>query len=175
VQAAGTVADGLVGHPIFTRRYVEEVVRPALATGTQLSGRRDADVGIAGYVICSIHDDVDVARADAKAQIAFYAVVKSYAGVFRLHGFERDIDEIRAAWMRRDRAAMIAAVPEALVDAMAVAGPPDEVRQRFSDGFDGLYDDALLYSPSFGLSEERFAENLEAILDTFGPKASRPR
>ena len=175
VQAAGTVADGLVGHPIFTRRYVEEVVRPALATGTQLSGRRDGDVGIAGYVICSIHDDVDVARADAKAQIAFYAVVKSYAGVFRLHGFERDIEEIRAAWMRRDRAAMIAAVPEALVDAMAVAGPPDEVRQRFSDGFDGLYDDALLYSPSFGLSEERFAENLEAILDTFGPKASRPR
>ena len=31
VQAAGAVADGLVGHPIFTRRYVEEVVRPALA------------------------------------------------------------------------------------------------------------------------------------------------
>jgi probable F420-dependent oxidoreductase len=171
VQAAGTVADGLVGHPIFTRRYVEEVVRPALAAGVQLSGRADSDVSLAGYVICSIHDDVDVARADAKAQIAFYAVVRSYAGVFRLHGFERDVEDIRAAWMRRDRAAMIAAVPEALVDAMAVAGPPDEVRQRFSDGFDGLYDDALLYSPSFGLSDERFAENLDAILDTFGPKA----
>ena len=33
VPAAGAVADGLVGHPIFTRRYVEEVVRPALAAG----------------------------------------------------------------------------------------------------------------------------------------------
>ena len=31
IAAAGAVADGLVGHPLFTRRYVEEVVRPALA------------------------------------------------------------------------------------------------------------------------------------------------
>ena len=50
VQAAGAVADGLVGHPIFTRRYVEEVVRPALAAGAARTGR-DIDVPIARYVI----------------------------------------------------------------------------------------------------------------------------
>jgi probable F420-dependent oxidoreductase len=173
VQAAGTVADGLIGHPIFTRRYVEEVVRPALAAGAMAGGRADVDVPIAGYVICSIHDDVEVARAEAKAQIAFYAVVRSYARVFRLHGFEREIEEIRAAWLRRDRDGMLAAVPEALVDHMALVGPPDEVRQRFDENFAGMYEDALLYSPSFGLSQERFAENMEAIIDTFGSSPSR--
>ena len=30
-QAAGRVADGLAGHPLFTTTYVEEIVRPAIA------------------------------------------------------------------------------------------------------------------------------------------------
>lgn len=168
IRAAGTVADGLVGHPIFTRRYVEEVARPALAVGAARSGRREADVAIAGYVICAVHEDAAVARAEARAQIAFYAVVRSYAAVFALHGYEQEVADIRAAWQRRDRAGMIAAVPEGLVDLMAVTGPPAEVRQRFAEGFEGLYDHALLYSPSFGLSAERFSDNLHAIIETFG-------
>lgn len=168
VRAAGRVGDGLVGHPIFTRRYVYEVVRPALAAGAAAGGRAGGDVPVAGFVVCSIHDDVDVARADAKAQIAFYAVVRSYAPVFRLHGFENDVEEIRAAWQRRDRAGMIAAVPDVLVDHMAVAGTPDEARQRYAETFGGLYERALLYSPSFGLSPQRFADNVAAIIDTFG-------
>jgi len=28
IQAAGTVGDGLVGHPLFTAEYVRDVVRP---------------------------------------------------------------------------------------------------------------------------------------------------
>src|SRR6266576_6425142 len=35
IQAAGTVGDGLVGHPLFTADYVREVVRPALARGAE--------------------------------------------------------------------------------------------------------------------------------------------
>nr|WP_275404155.1 LLM class flavin-dependent oxidoreductase [Pseudonocardia acidicola] len=168
IRAAGTVADGLVGHPIFTRRYVEEVVRPALAAGVDRAGRKEADVALAGYVICSIHDDPAVARAEAKAQIAFYAVVRTYAAVFALHGYQRDVENIRTAWQQRDRVAMIAAVPDELVDVMAITGTPEEVRQRFFEDFRGIYDHALLYSPSFGLSDQRFADNLQAIIETFG-------
>ncbi len=35
VEAAGAVADGLIGHPLFTPEYVREVVRPALARGAE--------------------------------------------------------------------------------------------------------------------------------------------
>src|SRR5262245_48740001 len=31
IRCAARAADGLIGHPIFTRRYLSEVVRPALA------------------------------------------------------------------------------------------------------------------------------------------------
>ena len=33
LETAGRVADGVLGHTLFTRRYVEEVVRPAVARG----------------------------------------------------------------------------------------------------------------------------------------------
>lgn len=167
VRAAGRVADGLVGHPISTPEYVEAVARPALAAGAQDTGRDPGQVAVAGYVICAVHDDPAVARDEVRAQIAFYSVVRTYAPILRLHGFEGHAAEIRAAWDRRDRAGMLAAVPDAMVDAMACAGTREEVREQFAARYSGVYDDALLYSPSFGLDPGRFAENLDAILDTF--------
>jgi alkanesulfonate monooxygenase SsuD/methylene tetrahydromethanopterin reductase-like flavin-dependent oxidoreductase (luciferase family) len=47
IEAAGAVADGLVGHPLFTPEYVREVARPALARGAERAGR-DSPPPIAG-------------------------------------------------------------------------------------------------------------------------------
>lgn len=63
---------------------------------------------------------------------------------------------------------MIEAVPNGLVDIMAITGTPEEARQRFSEDFQDLYEHTLLYSPSFGLSDQRFSDNLHGIIETFG-------
>jgi probable F420-dependent oxidoreductase len=168
VAAAGAVADGLVGHPIYTRRYVEEVVRPALAAGARRTGRSE-DVPIAGYLICSVADDGDLARRDAAAQIAFYSVVRTYRAIIELEDFTAEVAEIRAAWERRDHEAMIAAVSERMLSTMAVAGTPDEARDQL-DGFRGLYDRLLCYAPSYGLAAKEITDRLDAIVDTFGPR-----
>jgi probable F420-dependent oxidoreductase len=167
IRAAGRVADGLVGHPLATPEYLDAVARPALAAGAEDAGRQPGEVKVAGYVICAIHDRSAVARDEARAQIAFYSVVRTYRPILELHGFASHAEEIRAAWDRRDRAAMLAAVPDAMVDAMACAGTSEEVRDQFAARFSGVYDSALLYSPSFGLSQQRLTENVDAILDTF--------
>jgi probable F420-dependent oxidoreductase len=166
VQAAGAVADGLVGHPIFTRRYVEEVVRPALSAGAARTGR-DPDVPIAGYVISSIAEDGERARRDAAAQIAFYTVVRTYAPVVELHGFAEPVAAIRDAWKRRDHEAMIDAVTPEMLAVMAVAGTPEEAREQMR-GFHGLYDRLLCYVPSYGLTAGEITERVDAVLDTFG-------
>lgn len=166
VQAAGAVADGLVGHPIFTRRYVEEVVRPALAAGAGRTGRAP-DVPIAGYVITSVADDGDRARRDAAAQIAFYTVVRTYAPLVELEGFTAEADAIRAAWKARDADGMIAAVSPAMLDRMAVAGTPDEARDRMA-AFHGLYDRLLCYVPSYGLTAGEIGARIDAAVDVFG-------
>ncbi|MDN5749363.1 MAG: LLM class flavin-dependent oxidoreductase [Pseudonocardia sp.] len=166
VAAAGAVADGLVGHPIFTRRYVEDVVRPALESGAARTGR-DGQVPIAGYVITSVADDGDRARRDAAAQIAFYVVVRTYAPLVELEGFTAEVAGIREAWKRRDHAAMIDAVSPAMLARMAVAGTPEEARDQLS-GFHGLYDRMLCYVPSYGLRAAEITDRVDAVVDTFG-------
>jgi alkanesulfonate monooxygenase SsuD/methylene tetrahydromethanopterin reductase-like flavin-dependent oxidoreductase (luciferase family) len=66
-----------------------------------------------------------------------------------------------------DFAAMSDAVTDELLDAVAIAGRPDEVRDRLRE-WQGLTDQVLLYPPSVGASPERVVENLHAIVDVFG-------
>ncbi len=122
VEAAGAVADGLVGHPLFTPEYVREVVRPALARGAERGGREAPP--IAGYVTCSVGEDRDAARQAAAAIIAFNSTVKTYRATHRVSGFEREAEAIREAWDRGDGAAMIAAVTDEMIDSIVLAGTP---------------------------------------------------
>jgi probable F420-dependent oxidoreductase len=161
VEAAGAVADGLVGHPIYTREYVQQVVRPALAKGAARTGR-DQQTKIAGYVICAVDADGDKARRAAAAQIAFYSTVKTYDAIHEVHGFEDDTAKIRAAWKASDSEGMIDAVSPAMVEAMSVAGTPDEARAQMTDRWADVYDHTLLYPPSFG-----GAPDIDLVIDTF--------
>lgn len=161
VTAVGRVGDGLIGHPLFTERYVDEVVRPTLERAADAASRPVP--AIAGYLMCAIHDDPEVARREAKAQIAFYSIVRTYAPIMQLHGFEGPAAEARAAWERGDRDAMIDAITDEMCDTIAVAGRPDEVRDRLA-GLGNRYDETLLYPPSFGLPESRLEESLDALV-----------
>jgi probable F420-dependent oxidoreductase len=160
IEAAGKVADGLVGHPLFTPEYVRDVVRPALARGSERSGR-DEPPPIAGYVTCAVDDDADAARRNAKAIIAFNSTVKTYAAIHRHHGFEPAVDAIRSAWRSGDWEAMIDAVSDEMLDAIALAGTAEEVRSQY-ERRRGLYEWTLLWPPAFtGL------EGAAAVIEAF--------
>ena len=151
IEAAGKVADGLVGHPLFTPEYVSEVARPAL-DGTP----------IAGYITTSVSGDRDQARRDAAAIIAFNSTVKTYRAVHRVSGFEAQAEAVREAWGRGDFEGMAAAVTDEMIDTIALAGTPDEVRARFEERWDGVYERPLLWPPAF-----RGAEGVNAVLEAF--------
>lgn len=173
IRAAATVADGLVGHPLFDRRYLDDVVRPAVADGRSRADEPEAPFALAGYLLCSIHPDAAVARREVKAQIAFYSVVRTYRALLDRHGWGAAAGTIREAWTRRDLDAMIAAVPDDMVDTLAIAATPDEAGDKLAASCAGEYDQVLLYGPSFGVTPERFAENIDAILEMFGSTAAR--
>jgi probable F420-dependent oxidoreductase len=154
IEAAGAVADGLVGHPLFTPEYVSEVARPALARG--------GGVPIAGYITTSVSDDRDQARRDGAAIIAFNSTVKTYRAVHRVSGFEAEAEAVRDAWSRGDFAGMAAAVTDQMIDAIALAGTPDEVRARFEERWDGVYERPLLWPPAF-----RGADGVKAVVEAF--------
>jgi alkanesulfonate monooxygenase SsuD/methylene tetrahydromethanopterin reductase-like flavin-dependent oxidoreductase (luciferase family) len=87
--------------------------------------------------------------------------------VLDVHGW-REIGEACAqAFRKGDLAGMSEAVPDELVDAIAIAGRPEEVRDRLRE-WEGLTEHPLLYPPTAGARPERVRENLAAIADTFG-------
>lgn len=158
IKAAADVADGLIGHPIFTRKYIQEAVAPKLE-GTKCE--------LTPYVLCSVSNDVAEARREVRSQIAFYYTTRLYHSVLDVHGWRGIGEAIAQAFKKMDFKAMTEAVPDELVDAIAIAGKPDDVRDQLKQ-WDGLADHVLLYPPSVGVAPGRANENLTAIIETFG-------
>lgn len=167
VRAAGMVGDGLVTHPLITTRYLEEVIEPALLDGAARGDRDRRDIATAGYVICSIHNDVEVARREVKAQIAFYSIVRTYRPILDPEGWGPAADAMREAWSQGDEEGMIAAVPDDMVDQLAVATTPADAREQLTHTAASRCDHVLLYPPTFAVDPERATANVDAILDVF--------
>jgi probable F420-dependent oxidoreductase len=167
VETAGRVADGLLGHALFTPKHIEDVILPAIERGTEKTGRQLADVRVASLVISVIHEDAEQARREAAAQIAFYCSAKSYAGLLDACGFGAEGEAIREAFGRGDMAAMVAAVSPQMVDGVALAGTAEEVRAA-ARRYEGILDHLILYAPSYGVSPERALENAESLVRTMG-------
>ncbi len=166
VSTAGEVADGLVGHPLASAEYLRQVARPALQAGAMRAQRRTL-AEVASYVITAVHSDPDRARREAAGQIAFYSTVKTYDVILDLHSFGREKEAIRAAFRRGDTGGMVDAVSGEMVDVLAIAGTPADCRRQL-DRYEGLIDQAILYSPSFGIARERVIANLESVISVFG-------
>jgi probable F420-dependent oxidoreductase len=167
IRAAGRVADALVGHPIATRRWHREVTLPGLRAAEAESGRPSGACTLAPYVVTSLNADRALAMRDAKRQIGFYLTTELYHSVLELHGLKHVGDACRAALRTFDVRAMADAVPDALVDEIAIACTPDEAADRLAQWKD-LTSEPLLYAPTVGVPAERVRANLDAILAAFG-------
>jgi alkanesulfonate monooxygenase SsuD/methylene tetrahydromethanopterin reductase-like flavin-dependent oxidoreductase (luciferase family) len=167
IASAGAVADGLVGHPSATRSWHREVTLPGLRDAEAEAGRPTGACKLAPYVITSIQEDRDHAVRDAKCQIGFYYTTSLYHSILDLHGMREVGEKCRAALRRFDIKAMAEAVPDTLVDEIAIACTPDEARDRLAQ-WQELTDTPLLYAPSVGVPPERLQANLALTLETFG-------
>lgn len=173
IQTAGRVSDGLVCHPTFSGQYVQAVVRPSVAAGADRAGRDPGEVEIVGMLLCAVHDDEELARREVAGQIAFYAAPKAYAPMFEASGFAAEAARIRAAFADGDRQGMVDAVSDEMLDAIAVAGTPAQVRAgiaRREQDFDHL----SLYSPSFTMTLERVQQNTLELVRVGGPVSGSP-
>ncbi|MDQ1463425.1 MAG: hypothetical protein QOC73_366, partial [Actinomycetota bacterium] len=120
-------------------------------------------IAVTGIRICSIDDDEEAARRNAAFAIGQYAASRVYDRLFALHGWSAAQERIRAAARDRDTAALVKAVPEAAVDAIAVACTPADFPTRLlaaSQGFDHV--DAV--APPWGLSDEQTLHGTRQIL-----------
>lgn len=169
VEAAGRVADGMLGHPLTSPKYITEVVRPALETAAKEAGRDPSHISLTNSVILQLNDDREQARLEAALQIAFYATTRTYAPVLALHGFDDRIPPLREAFARGDLPEM-ANIAMPMVDTYTIAGPEDECRERLAE-FDGIIDRVVIGGAWVGPDQQAIAENYRRLLNTFRPAA----
>ena len=131
IEVAGRVSDGFIGHPLFAGRYFDEVVRPSIAAGAAKAGRDPAAVRVAAMVICSVADDEEQARAEAAAQIAFYAAPRTYSTCVEVAGFGAAGGQIRQRSLR-DSTRWPRPFPTTMVYAMAAAGYAAQVAGKLT-------------------------------------------
>lgn len=167
----GEVADGLIGHPIASPRYLAEVVRPAIAQGAERAGRKPEEINLTALPLISISDDVDLARREVKLQIAFYATTRTYKQILEMHGRAELIPDLRSAFEAGDHDRMIELIDDELCDAIAIAGGKDEAYDRLKE-WEGVADRAMVGGPWYGPSPQRMMENYQALVETFGAPAA---
>ena len=87
---------------------------------------------------------------EAKGQIGFYYTTELYHSILDLHGLRHVGEACRAALRKFDTKAMAEAIPDSLVDEIAIACTPDEALDRLAQ-WRGLTEDPLFYPPSVGV------------------------
>jgi probable F420-dependent oxidoreductase len=165
-ETAGRVADGISGHPMNSTTYLSEVVVPAIERGARAAGRDPKEVSVTTNLITQIARDSSEAKRLASVQLAFYATTRSYTPVLAVHAFEDRVTPIREAHARGDFAEM-AKLAFPMVDTLAAAGTPDEVRERV-ESFDGIADRVILGGAWVSGSPDRAHENFDLLVETFG-------
>ena len=178
VRTAAETADGLVGHPIYPRDYIRDHVRPAVEEGLRRANRPRDAFTLASCVIMSVSPDRELARREARQQVAFYSTVRTYDLMLDSTGFSAEKEAIRAAFKTLDPskpeptiAAMADAVSDAMLAQTAVAGTPDECREQLA-AYDGLLDLPMFYPPTFGVDSARILENHRLIIEAFATQGT---
>jgi probable F420-dependent oxidoreductase len=168
-KAAASYADGILGHPFTSDRYLTDHVLPRIDEALAAAGRDRSGFTVAQGVILCIADDREVAVREAKQQIAFYGTTPNYQGVFASYGDEELTSQLRQVWKDtgQDLDALVAAVPDEAVERYAVAGTPDEVVDKLAV-IERHVDHLILGGAWYKVPPQRLAENLWAILETFG-------
>lgn len=167
-KVAAATADGMLGHPFTSDRYLSESVVPRVEQSLAEAGRARDEFTLAQGVILCISDDREQALREAKLQIAFYGTTPNYRPVFESYGDGELTDRLNRIFKEsgKDPDAMVAAVSDEVAHRYAVAGTPDEVRERLAV-IGAQVDHLILGGAWFKVPVSRMAENLFAILETF--------
>jgi 5,10-methylenetetrahydromethanopterin reductase len=175
MAAAGAQsADGVIGHGLFTARWWEEVVRPAIAKGHAASGREQRPQEH-GWLITAVNDeDPERAIHDARRMVAFYLTVKTYDPYVEHHGWTSQVEALRRAFAHGDIDTMAAAVTDDMLEAITVCGTADDAREQFlrrKEEGSLARDVTYLAPPSFLVSDRRKQEYSRASLVLLGADA----
>ncbi len=137
VEMAAEIADGWL--PIFfaPERY-DAVFKSQVEAGLARAGKTMDGFDIAPTVSVVINDNLDICYNMLRPMLALYIGGMGargrnfYNDLAARYGFEAEAAEIQDLYLSGDKGAAMARVPAELIDAVALVGPRERVRERLS-------------------------------------------
>jgi probable F420-dependent oxidoreductase len=145
-EMCGEVADGHLGHPMVSKRYLEEVTLPALLRGMQRSGRDRGVFEVSCEVLVATgenDEELEVARAAVRKQLAFYGSTPAYRKVLEVHGWGDLHDELNRLSKQGEWDTMGSLIDDEMLAAFAVVGPVDTIAAGLRSRCAGAVDRVL--------------------------------
>jgi F420-dependent oxidoreductase-like protein len=138
IALAAEIADGWL--PIFYSPERSHIFKNALDEGfTRADGGKSlANFDISPSVSVVVGDDIDQCRAPLKAGLALYIGGMGargrnfYNDLAKRYGYEDAAVKIQDLYLGGKREEAAAAVPDALVDEVALVGPRERIRERLA-------------------------------------------
>ena len=138
IALAAEIADGWL--PIFFSPRHMDIFKASLEEGFRRAGggKSLADFDIAASTTVVMGQDVDACRAFVKPMLALYvggmgARGKNfYNDLARRYGYEAAAEKVQDLYLAGQRNEAVAAIPDALVDEVALCGPAERIAERLS-------------------------------------------
>lgn len=165
-KQAGAIADGLLGHPLWTTAWINDWVGQYLSAGLETAGRDRSDFDVNLMVFTVINGNRAEAIADARANIAFYTQSPQYLRYFDAIGFGTEAAAIQSAFVAQDFVAMAKECPDEMVTAITVLGSADEVREQMRERAE-FANSITPVVPQFGIEANKIAHYRQQIADLF--------
>ncbi|MFZ2098444.1 MAG: TIGR03617 family F420-dependent LLM class oxidoreductase [Anaerolineales bacterium] len=155
-RLAGETAQGFHAHPFHTRKYLREVILPAIDQGVLKAGRKRQDIKVStsAFVVITPEEETFV-----RAQIAFYASTPSYRPVMKLHGWEDTASQLSALATRGEWAEMPALINDEMLHEVAIVASPAELPAALLERYTGVVDRLGLYIPFTPGERDEFWKN----------------
>lgn len=132
-ELAGEVADGLIGHPVWSSEWTFEHALAAMERGAARAGRDPADLHLQLWLTASIDTDPIEAARRARGNVAFYGGIDSYRSYFDAHGFGSLSDALVEARRSLPLEQCLDLVPLEAARTFAICGTADDVGQRLEE------------------------------------------
>lgn len=150
IRLAGEIADGVIGHPIWSIDWATTKVVDDLKAGLSKAGRGRESIEFNMWLFVAPNDDVRQAVEDARATVAFYGGIEQYEEYFAAHGFRAEARRLQDGVKRGDYLSVRDLVTDEMAQTFVVCGKPDDVRKRVGRIWEQA-DSACLVPPSYGL------------------------
>lgn len=170
-ELAGEIGDGLMGGG-YSPDYIRDHVQANLATGTARAGRTPDGVDVVTQVICCVDEDRDEALRRARIHVGQMVCNPVQAGILGALGLQDDAAQALESMMAGGPPSLADVTSDRLVEAFALAGTPDEVREQLGQ-FEGLVDHVVLHPPYVApFTADEAAQGFHNILSTFGGRVA---